>query len=333
MNLELDRGNILLRREISVPGVTVKEITYLNGDCNLEIVLNERLKCIPVYNLRNDSHKEDIAKALISGKPGTAFGVGNYGYVVGIDNPRRERHPNSWMEFWNFKPERPKDAHIPILLPPKYWNSIVDFSKIHPDFKSLFTREKLNKLYKDAVIFHIVAPTFDFAPHINHPALITNENGSKSVSAFWWDDPDMEEIADIAIRLDPNMLIGISSFNDHGENPAFSYEEVIGYILKKKRVPFEFIVRDPIGEEVQVRSSHPQFKVPEKGEKGIWKVVRRGSRSVKRFLTATGLPFKADGEHSAPFAPRAYSEDVNLDDLVDLVHERTLQDFSKRRAT
>ena len=332
MNKEIPTNGLSKIREIDVPGVNVKEFTHLNGDCRLEIILNETSKVLPVYNIRNDSNKESIAKALVSGKPVAAFGVGNYGLAVGIDNPRRERFPDSWKEFWKFKPVRPHDAHIPILLPPKYWNSIVDFDKIHQGFKGLFTREKLKKLYYDAVIFHIVAPTYDFAPHINIPALITDENGTKSVSAFWWDDPDMEEIADLAIRLDPFMLIGISSFNDHGENPAFNYEEVIGYVLKKKKIPFDFIVRDPIGESVEVKSSHPQFKVPEKGEKPVWKVVRRGSRSVNKFLNATGLQFEAEGENSAPYAPRAHSAETNLDNLVDLVHDLTLKDFSRRRA-
>src|SRR3989344_1544942 len=318
--------------EPRVSNVDITEYKQTNGIWLLDIKIGNERKEVSVFNLRDDRHKEDIAKALISGEPVAAFGIGNYGLAVGIDHPRRGRFPDSWEHYWRFKPDRPKDAHIPILLPPKYWNSIIDFRKIHPEFRKMFTRENLERAYREAVIFHIIAPTFDFAPHINQPALITSKDGKLSVSAFWWDDPDLKEIADIAMRLDPNVLIGISSFNDHGENPAFNYEEVIGYIIRKRRVPFKYVIRDEIGESIGVRSSHPQFKVPEKGDDPVWRVVRKGSVSVEKFLAATHLPFPVEGQEEAPFAPRSHPEKTNLDDLVDKVHRETLGDFLLRKA-
>lgn len=318
--------------ELSASGVNITEFVQQNGMRTLEIKIDGEKKIVPVLNFREDSHKKDIARALISGEPVAAFGIGNYGLAVGVDHPRRGRFSDSWEYYWRFKPDRPRDAHIPILLPPKNWDLIVDLRKIHPQFRRMFYRENLEKMYKEAVISHIIAPTFNFAPHINHPAFVTSKESKNSVSAFWWDDPDLEEIADIAMRLDPNVLIGISSFNDHGENPAFNYEEVKEYVIKKKKVPFKYIVMDPVGESVEVKSSHPQFKVPEKGEKPVWKVVRRGSVSVKRFLRATHMPFNAEGEDEAPFAPRAYPEDINLDSLVDRVHGLTLENYRRRKA-
>jgi len=334
MNIESSevRTNFI-QPESRTKDIEIVQIKQPDGVWILDIKIGKERHHVKVFHLREDSHKRDIAKALISGEPVAAFGVGNYGLAVGIDHPKRVRSPRAWESYWQFKPQRPKTAKIPILLPPKYWGSIVDRRKIHPKFKPMFTREGLERAYKEAVIFHIVAPSFDYAPHINHPALITSENGRNSVSAFWWHDPDLEEVADLAMRFNQNMLIGISSFNDHGENPAFNYDDVIAYIIRKRRVPFKFIVRDEIGESVGVRSSHPQFKVPEKGDEPIWKVVRKGSRSVERFLEATHLPFGAIGEEEAPFAPRDYPEDANLDHLVDKVHVLTLEDYKRRKAT
>ncbi|OGD90435.1 hypothetical protein A3J17_00395 [Candidatus Curtissbacteria bacterium RIFCSPLOWO2_02_FULL_40_11] len=313
--------------------VDIIERNRNDGLLLLDIKIDHETTIVPVFDLREDSHKREIAKVLISGDPVAAFGVGNYGIAIGIDHPKRGRFPNSWEHYWKFKPDRPRDAKIPILMPPKYWSEIIDFRKIHSGFKPLFNRGQLERAYREAVIFHIVAPSYNYAPHINHPALVTAEDGKNSVSAFWWDDPDLEEIADIAMRLDPNVLIGISSFNDRGENPAFNYDEVKDYIMRKKKVPFKYIIRDSIGEKVGVKSSHPQFKVPENDEKPVWQVVRRGARSVKRFLQATRLPFEAEGKDSALFAPRAHSEDVDLDNLIDTVHELILRDYSLRKAS
>ena len=181
--------------------VDIIERNRNDGLLLLDIKIDHETTIVPVFDLREDSHKREIAKVLISGDPVAAFGVGNYGIAIGIDHPKRGRFPNSWEHYWKFKPDRPRDAKIPILMPPKYWSEIIDFRKIHSGFKPLFNRGQLERAYREAVIFHIVAPSYNYAPHINHPALVTAEDGKNSVSAFWWDDPDLEEIADIAMRL------------------------------------------------------------------------------------------------------------------------------------
>ncbi|MDP3982984.1 MAG: hypothetical protein Q8Q65_02825 [bacterium] len=322
------------------------DIKYPEGRAGpwiMDVNIDGFRKKIPVYHCREDSQKERIARHFARGDLCVAFGVGNYGTAVLLDDPRRMVNPNAWKGFFNLKPTRELHDKVPIFIPPKDFHKVVDFDAMHPEFaKFLRDREQREKLWRDGVVFHLVAPVPDNAHYI-HPILITTTDDlikankppeqmvpKNTASVFWWHDPDWEDIVDMVTRYNPFGKAGISSFNDHREQPAYTFEEVVEFVLKKKRSPFDFVVRDEVGESVGVKSSHPQFRIPLRGEPPEWIVIRHGSISIDGWLKATNSPFGARVLSTATVAARATSPDINLDELVFTVRDRTLANYQVR---
>ena len=300
-----------------------KGIWYIDVNIN-----NKRLPPIPVFHIREDSHKKDIAQALVSGEPVVAFGIGNYGLAIGVEDPRRGRNPNSWNGWWDFKPERPIESKVPILLPWKHWSRVMDKRKLHPNIRPLFTYEKLKQLYRDGIVFHIKTATYDRAPHIDNRCFIQEENGKRMISLLFGDDPDIYEVADLAFRFDPQVLVGISSYNPRGENPAFSFEEVLEMILRTKKVGFKYLVRDEVGEAVGVRSSMSIFVV----EEDHFYEQRRGSISKEKFIQALALNNTyVRSDNNPVYAARGHKKNRTLDNLVEEVQRRSYEKHNSRR--
>ncbi len=315
-------------------------------DRNLPWIIDTKIgevrKEIPVYHCREDSHKEEIARHFAEGELCVAFGVGNYGAAVLLDDPRRQKHPESFKGFSLLKPTRQSRDKIPIFIPPKDFYRVVDFDAMHPDFaKFLKDREKREQLWRDGVVCHLVAPVPQSAAYI-HPILITTPEDLRkankpaeqivnvnTASVFWWYDPDWQEIADIAKRYDPFGIAGITSYNEHRKPPAYNFDEVVEFIAQTGKCP-DFVVRDEIGESVGVRSSHPQIRVPLKGEPPEWIVIRKGSISIEGWLKATHSPWPARVLQTATIAARASLPETNLDELVFMVRDRTLEDYQAR---
>lgn len=314
----------------------------LNGLWLIDSEIGGQRRQIPIYSWREDSHKRDIAMAIAKGQVGVVFGVGNYGMVKAVADPRRGRHYDSGDRFFSEKIGRQNYSKIPIYAPPKFWDRYLDRRKIHTAARGLFTYENLKRFYNAVTICHIVAPTYDRIPSLD-PIFVTTKQDwvnagknpedwvdQRTVSLFWWDDPDGAEVADLVARYDLSLTVGISSFNDHREKPAFTSEDVINYILNKGRVPFDFAVRDDIGETVGVRSSHPQFRVPLVGEEPVWTAVRLGSVSVDKFQKATGLSLPVRILPSTTIAARDWPNDLNLDDRVEQVKLAVEADWQNR---
>lgn len=308
-----------------------------------DVEIDGKPRQFPIFHWREDSHKIEIAKRIAKGELGVVFGVGNYGVVKAVGDLRRGRHYDSGDRFFSEKQGRSAYSKIPIYAPFKVWGRYMDRRKIHPYFRDLFTYEGLKSFYEKAVIGHFIVPTFDEHPGLNPIFVTTHEDWvkagkpsdlwvqQKTVSLFWWNDPDASKVADMVARLDPSMTVGISSFNDPGEKPAFCLEDVLNYVRNKKRVPFDFVVRDEIGEAVGVKSSHPQLRVPLVGEEPIWTVVREGSVSIKSFVAATGLPFNAKTNNATTMAARDHPNEIVLDPLVQEVNLRVQQNWRSRK--
>ncbi|MBI2031905.1 MAG: hypothetical protein HYT08_04805 [Candidatus Levybacteria bacterium] len=288
----------------------------------------EKVPPISVFNIRNNSHKPNIAKALVSGDPVCAFGIGNYGLAIGIEDPRRGRTPHVWEGWWKFKPERPSDNKVPMLLPWKHWSRVIDKRKTHPKVRPLFEYENLQRLFREGIVFHVKAETFDIAPHIDSRAFIQVENGKRMVSVLLWDDPDLYEVADLAYRQDPQVIVGISSYNPHGENPAFTFEEVIDQIKKTGRIGFKYCVRDSLCEGF-VKSSMAIFVV----EGDHFYEQRRGSISAERFLAATHLNTYIRTDAEPNYAGRDHPKEEMLDSKVELIQKLAYRDRSLRKRT
>lgn len=309
----------------------------------LNVGIGDKHKQVRVYHCREDSQKEAIARGLAEGKPCVAFGVGLYGLSVVVDDPRRKKNPNTADAFFAAKSGRDPHAKIPIFMPPKDMYLVADRDVMHPEFaKYLGDREKREKLWESGVAFHLVLPVPKNAHYVNE-VLITTPDDLKyarkpeeqmvnvnTVSAFWWHDPDWEEIADMVKKYNPFGIAGISSFNEHGQQPAYTFDEVIKFIYETGKCPFDMVVRDEIGEPIGVKSSHPQYRVPLKGEKAEWIVVRHGAIDIDKWLKAVDSPFPARKLSTATVAVRASTPDTDLSDLVFEVRDKTIEDYNRR---
>jgi len=219
----------------------------------------------------------------------------------------------------------------------------IDWEAMHPEFaKYLRARERRERLWKDGVAFHLVVPVSPSAHYIHGVFITTPEDlrhtkkpeeqmvDINTVSAFWWHDPDWEDIADMVKRYNPFGIAGISSFNEHGQQPAYTFDEVVKFIYDTGKCPFDMVVRDEIGETIGVRSSHSQYRVPLRGEPAEWIVVRRGAIDTDRWLEAIDSPFPARKLSTTTVAVRASTPDTDLSDLVFEVRDRTLEDYHRR---
>lgn len=323
--------------------VDVKRFSDPSKPWIMDVEIGDEHKQVRVYDCREDSQKKLIARELAESRPCVAFGVGLYGLSVVVDDPRRKKNPNAADAFFAAKSGRDPHAKIPIFISPKDMYLVTDWDAMHPEFvKYLKLREKRERIWKDGVAFHLVVPVSPRMHYIDQVLITTPEDlrcakrppeqmvEVNTVSAFWWHDPDWQEIADLVRRYNPFGIAGISSFNEHGQQPAYTFDEVIQFIYQTGKCPFDIVVRDEIGESVGVRSSHPQYRVPLKGEPPEWVVVRHGCIDIDRWLQSTNSPFPARKLKSATVAARATTPDTDLSNLVFEVRDRTLEDYERR---
>src|SRR3989344_4800718 len=320
------------------------------GIWTIDINLEGDKRQIPVFDCRDDSHKETIAQLLANYKVAAAFGVGLYGFSALVEDPRVSRNPNSWKVFYQAKIGRSLDKKIPIQATPKNFYRYMDKSVIHHDFRRYFeSRESRENLYKAGVAFHIMSPIPQDAHYIHpvfiqeHKVFLANENGNLTnivripcVSLFWWHDPDWEEISDRVETLNPNATPGISSANASGKLPAFDFDGMVRFVEDNNAAPFHFAVRDSENEvdkrtkSEQVRSSFPQFRPAFVSEKPEWIVLREGAISTEGFLNAINSPFSARKIETTTMADRDHPNEIVLDEKVFAVRETTNTSYEER---
>ena len=110
-------------------------------------------RIIPVFDCRQDSHKEDIARLLASYKRCVAFGVGLYGISVLVED-RVGRNPDTWKAYYEAKKDVRFLPEIPIFAPPRFQHLYMDREVIDDDFrKFLETREPENNSLRTAYLF------------------------------------------------------------------------------------------------------------------------------------------------------------------------------------
>ncbi|OGD95220.1 hypothetical protein A3A48_02880 [Candidatus Curtissbacteria bacterium RIFCSPLOWO2_01_FULL_37_9] len=320
------------------------------GIWTIDINLEGDRRQIPVFDCRDDSHKETIAQLLANYKVAAAFGVGLYGFSALVEDPRVGRNPESWKVFYQAKIGRSLDKRIPIQATPKNLYRYMDKSIVHPEFQRYFdSRESREDLYKAGVAFHIMSPIPQDAYYIHpvfiqeHKVFLTDKNGNLTntikvpcVSLCWWHDPDWEEISDRVEVLNPHATAGISSANASGKLPAFDFDGIVYFIEENHAAPFHFVVKDSENEvkkrtkREQVRSSFPQFRPAFVGEKPEWVVLREGAISMEGFLKAINSPFSARTIETTTMADRDHANETVLDEKVFAVRESTIESFKER---
>ncbi len=300
-------------------------------------------KIIPVFDLRQQSHHNLIARYYADYKIGVIFGIGLYGATSLVEFPRIGKYPQSAQAFWKVKQDRSVLDRIPLHIHPKDLPSIIDKDAIHEEFLPYIkTRKAREFFYQQGVAIHLIVPVKKDYSRL-HPIFVTKPEDWKvkgvpkdqwlnvpTVAAFWWHDPDMEQIYLKVRRLNPHAYAGISSFNDHGEEPAWDEQGVLKYLNKKNKYPFDFMVTDPGSEKRGVKSSHPQIAIPLKGEQSVWKVYRTGATDIEAFLKRLGSQHGYRFVQGVRQAARAHKPNMNLDSLI-LDVQRHIQNIVKRR--
>ena len=313
-----------------------------SGPWKFTVSTPEAEATIPVFDIRNSDHHEEIGKRIANYQSFIAHGAGVYGISVALKDPRMKSHPDRSQVFKDAKPDRNDSDKIPLFAPPKYTLPLVDISMIHPEQRKHFTRDQMKKSWKIGV-YHVILPILEPHPSI-HPLLITYpEDWQKSkkpkgqhlpvpsFSQIWWHDPDYEDVSDIAYLENPYAIPVISSMNWKGEPPAFQLEDNGTYVVTKRRLPFDFAVRDSEGEQIPLKSSHPQIRPAFFWEEPGWYVHRLGSTSVETVVRQgirSDLPiFYLEG---ATYARRAYSNDFDITPMVFEFMRKIEENYSRR---
>lgn len=301
----------------------------------------EVLKSVPVYNVRNPDHHDQIARAIASGDPG-AFDVGIIGILIAVEDPRgrllleREKRkleeesdfsmelvPND-AKFWRIKEGRPSSAKVPFMVTPRMIPNFVDFDKLHPAFHHLRDREARERLYSHPM--HVIWPVND-NPKIHRGAFVTTAEDSEkkpedqrvrfdTVCIFVpGSDPDWRYIGERAGQYNPHAIFGVTSFNLHGELPPFNDDELLAYLEKRgpKDLEFDFFVHDPIAKGSGLKSSHTQVRLPMWGEPPELVLVRKGPVGPEDITAWTGYKVRVPASvASSKPASRAAADDENL---------------------
>ncbi len=322
--VKADHSNIksLILRDASRTPFIMPENSRL-----LQIEFNDgKEKIIPVLDCRQDSHHELIARIAASGKPFTYFGVGLYGLSAVVESPSVNPNARGSRVFFEAKSGRKNTDKVPIFGSPENLKQMMDIGMIHPEFRRFLNEPDL--IWKLGNALHIVAPIKD-DPRIDSVFVTTPEVAKEkglpeqqinTASFFWWDDPDGEKIAKRISELSPEGIGGISSFNEHGEAPAWNLDGVIDFVSKKGIAPFDMVVTDSIAEPIGVTSSFDQIGIPTIYDDPVWKFYREGPLNKDRFVGELNEKYNTDYGYivlpTAKVASRRNDNEAYLDDAL-----------------
>lgn len=137
-------------------------------------------------------------------------------------------------------------------------------------------------------------------------------------------DPAWE---DLAVRLEvsspPCTWMAGSSFNDHGEQPPFTLDELITHCAGCEALPFDLIVTDTLLESCRGFGSHTLVRVPLFDGPPALVMLRWGSVSPSWLEETTGLDVRVLDSVSYASRPAGLSD-------ADLRH--AFEDLDRRRA-
>jgi hypothetical protein len=263
------------------------KIEIRGGELNsfLHVESEGNIRDIPVFSVRDSNHHRLIAEHVVSGKIG-AFEVGVIGIVKAIpSDPLKDNSSGNF--FWEIKEGREKSDKVPMLMSPENHDSIVDYDKVHEAFRFLKDPQKRREFY-GKFPFHVVLPLADGA-NINEDVFVTTVEDSKkkpldqhmsnpTVCVFYpGEDKAWNNITQLAGAINPNVHLGITSFNDHEEQSPWDFDELIRYCTGKQKANFDFVVRDPIVAKHEIKSSMTIIKLPHINEPLTISITRKGS--------------------------------------------------------
>lgn len=270
-----------------------------------------------VASLRNPRHRNFVVAQVVADRPIAFHGWGVSGVAKRVD-VLSEHHA-----FWLYKEGRPTGAKIPLLEPPQYAVSHIDWEQVHPDFRYLECPHKLRELWEDVVPFHIIFPyrqdTMSLSDAVITPAFdpdVAPNTPVPTICVFWVEDPALKQFIKTVKHLDGHAQIGVSSLNDSKEAPPYNTPDLVEYLKRKKIEFYRVIVEDPLLEALPIASSHSQFVIPLKGEEPVWRTKRKGSLSPEAFSGLTGFDIDKESALTARVASRRADPAVDLDPVT-----------------
>jgi hypothetical protein len=254
---------------------------------------------IPVYDLRDVNHHKAISNAIANKDRIALFG-GVWGVFKGVgSNTQKETY------FHTVKKGRPKESKIAMLVSPGVSSALIDWDKVHPQFRHLRDLSRFQDLWTPHGAFlHVIGPVNPKVTSLPDVFLTTPEDfkfrypnlepiQSPTACFVWRDDPYIEHVTDLAQHSPQTNInyVGVSTLNPHGIEPPYTYEELISYLNNGQIDPNEIdiIVRDSIYElNAKALGSHTQIRLPLDTETPVLKVMRIGSLSPDGFTATTG---------------------------------------------
>lgn len=261
------------------------------------LILPESGFTIPVYNFRDIHDQALIAGHITDGAQMAMFG-GVWGGFKGV------RIGTQGEKFFHrVKPGRPKEAKIAMMIPPEDSRELMDWSRVHPDFRYLADGDNFKELWdRHGAYLHVIGPVMqsvvpdvfettpeDYSARYNHSDPIPYS----TACFFWRDDPHLDHLSTLVRSAsDGEVLIGVTSLNKHGEQPPYTYEEFVDHMVTGKADPrdIHLVVRDPIYEGSEALGSHTQVRLPFEHEEPVLKVLRIGTLSPEGFGQLVGKP-------------------------------------------
>lgn len=207
-----------------------------------------------------------------------------------------------------------------MVAPEDMW-ALIDFGRLHPEFHNLRRKCVRRRLWEHGAPFHAILPTRKRSPYIDS-AFVTFPHELPeelrvpypTMSIFWMEDPAWHNLARLAKRFNTHSLLGVSSLNTHGEEPPYTYAELIAQMEHKPEWDFDIIVVDEIAEAAEIKSSHTQIRFPSCHDPPECVVVRIGSLSPEGFHKLTDLSVRV--HEQVRLAARGHPADAVLDDRV-----------------
>lgn len=299
------------------------------------LTIPEMSRSIPVYDFRNLDHQQEIAHSLASeGK--VAMFAGVWGIFKGIkQNTRRE-------EFFQIaKPGRPTEAKIPALMRPEDSVTLIDWSKVHPDFRFLSKLWEFEKLWKlHPGYLHIIAPVrptlysfpgiFQTSPEEFKKRYPNAESVPYITASFLFrEDPYLRHLATLVGRFShTRIFVGASTLNPHKKEPPYSFEELKKSLINRE-IPVEaidLIVEDELYADFDAFGSHSQMVIPLLGEKPVFRMIRQGSLGIERFSQLTGFDCEPLGEIEDVRKNKGVSIDDELESMKESIDRRWKQE-------
>ncbi|MBI3341682.1 hypothetical protein HY024_01010 [Candidatus Curtissbacteria bacterium] len=292
-------------------------------------------RSIPILSVRDPNQHGDIARAIASHKP-VIFMAGG---VIGAGNAVRHGTDGARV-FWDtFKPGRPETSKLPMMVAQEKQYEIIDWSKVHEDFKFLKSGPKRADFFGQLPM-HVIYPHNSYdrvtdRAFITEPSDMAQEHeiiraNVPTVCMYFQRDSDWVKIAHIIGEYAPWSRFGITSCNEKGKKPPFSLAEFEADVMRRvgegktvwEATQAVAYIEDPIAEEIGVASSQSQVRIPLKGERPTLKLVRHGPVSPRLIKAQTGadveVPSDENGNWTVKFSERRVGNDIDLDMLVQL---------------